>query len=207
MGYSWAESPGWFDVLPNKPAPDVMHERVHCCDEAANHQLPIAVAFWIIQIVPAGECSNLTQNLMQIHCSTNSVILNWQPHSAHARSRESTTPPNQTINKEYYLHVLHRLRDAIRWKRPQLWATGGWQLHNVPAQVSSLMQFFGETSNHPGDSAPLQPRFGALRLLAFPKTKSTFEREEISDHQWDSGKYNGAADCDCENCVRSQGSY
>ena len=44
------------------------------------------------------------------------------------------------------------------------------------------MQFFGETSNHPGDSAPLQPRFGAPWLLAFPKTKIAFEREEISDH-------------------------
>ena len=32
--------------------------------------------FWIIQIVSAEECSSLTQNLMQIHCSTHSVILN-----------------------------------------------------------------------------------------------------------------------------------
>ena len=40
----------------------------------------------------------------------------------------------------------------------------------------------------------LLPRFGALWLLAFPKTKITFEWEEISDHQWDSGKYDGAAD-------------
>ena len=50
---------------------------------------------------------------------------------------------------------------------------------------------FGETSNHPGDSAPLQPRFGALWLLAFPKTKIIFEREDISDCLWDSGKYEG----------------
>ena len=28
----------------------------------------------------------------------------------------------------------------------------------------------------------LQPRFGALKLLAFPKAKIAFEREEISDH-------------------------
>ena len=70
---------------------------------------------------------------------------------------------------------------------------------------------------------PLQPRFGALQLLAFPKTKITFERGEISDHPWDSGKYNEAADGDSnkgywrvwfeqwkrcwENCVRSQGAY
>ena len=53
-----------------------MHEQVCCCDEAANHQLPAAAAFWIIWIVSTEECSSLTQNLMQIHCSARSVILN-----------------------------------------------------------------------------------------------------------------------------------
>ena len=52
-----------------------------------------------------------------------------------------------------------------------------------------------------------QPRFCTLWLLAFPKTKITFEREEISDHRWDSGKYNGVADGDWENCVKSQHAY
>ena len=28
-----------------KTARDVMHEQVRCCDKAAHHQLPIAVAF------------------------------------------------------------------------------------------------------------------------------------------------------------------
>ena len=72
--------------------------------------------------------------------------------------------------------------------------------------ITSHAEFFGKTSNHPGDSAPLQPRFGTLGLLDFPKTKITFEREEeISDRRWDSGKYDGAADGNWENCVRSQG--
>ena len=53
----------------------MMHEQAHCRDEAANHQLPIATAFWIIQIVFTEECSSLTQNLMQIWSSTPSVIL------------------------------------------------------------------------------------------------------------------------------------
>ena len=70
-----------------------------------------------------------------------------------------------------------------------------------------VKSFLGKTRNHPSDSAPLQPRFGTLRLLTFPKTKITFEREEISDHWWDSGKYNRAADGNWENCVRSQGAY
>ena len=69
-----------------------------------------------------------------------------------------------------------------------------------PLYITSHAEFFCETSNYPGDSAPLQPRFGTLRHLAFPKTIITFEREEISDHQWDSGKYNRAADGDWENC-------
>ena len=38
-------------------------------------------------------------------------------------------------------------------------------------------------AKHQITQVPLQLRFGALRLLAFPKIKITFEREEISDCQ------------------------
>ena len=91
-------------------------------------------------------------------------------------------------------------------------AMGNWWLaassqERIPSYTMSCAEFFSKTSNHPGDSAPLQSRSGALQLLAFPKTKITFEREEISDHWWDSGKYNGSADGYWENCVRSQGAY
>ena len=43
-------------------------------------------------------------------------------------------------------------------------------------------RFSSEASNHPGDSGPLQPRFGTPRLLALTKTKITFEMEDILDH-------------------------
>ena len=82
---------------------------------------------------------------------------------------------------------------------PQLWATGDWQLHhdNGIAHILCLLQrFFCQTSNHLDVSAPLHPSFGALQLLAFPITKITFEREEIWDHPWRSGKYDKAADGD-----------
>jgi len=36
---------------------------------------------------------------------------------------------------------------------------------------SSCVGLFGKASDHPGLSAPLQPRSGFLRLLAFPKAK------------------------------------
>ena len=65
LGRRGTESLGWFDVLPKNSARDVMHD-----------QLPIAVAFCIIRIVLAEECSSLMQNWMEICCSTCSVILN-----------------------------------------------------------------------------------------------------------------------------------
>jgi hypothetical protein len=42
-------------------------------------------------------------------------------------------------------------------------------------------RLFGKASHHPALSAPLQPRFGSLRLLAFPKAKIAVERVEICE--------------------------
>ena len=49
------------------------------------------------------------------------------------------------------------------------------------------------------------PDLASCDSWLFPKL--TFEREEISDPWWDSGKYDRAADGNWENCVRSQGAY
>ena len=59
-------------------------------------------------------------------------------------------------------------------------AMGNWWLAASSRQCAhscsmSHSESFGQTSNHPGDSALLQPRFGTLRLLAFLKRK---------DHLW-----------------------
>ena len=120
---------------------------------------------------------------------------------------------NDQVSRAMNLHQFcvkpeHSSVETIRmFRRPQLWATGDWQLHHdgTPTHASRLMQSFWW--NVSSDSAPLKPRFGALQLLAFPKTKIIFEREEISNNQWESGKYDRAADGDWENCVRSQGAY
>ena len=82
------------------------------------------------------------------------------------------------------------------WMIQKTAAMGNWWLAALSQQcahscITSHAEIFGKTSNHPGDSAPLQSRFDALWLLAFPKSKITFKREEISDHWWDSGKYDG----------------
>ena len=77
-----------------------MHDWARCRDEAANHQLPIAAALWIIQILSIEECSSVTQNLMQICCSTSSVILNV-----------TTTQYTRSLNGVYCPHWL------VQWSR------------------------------------------------------------------------------------------
>ena len=84
-----------------------------------------------------------------------------------------------------------------------LWFTASTQQCTHSCITSHAV--FWQNVKSPRWLGPLQPRFGNLGLLAFPKTKITFKREGISDHRRDSGKYNRAADSYWENCVRSQG--
>ena len=52
-------------------------------------------AFWVIQIVSVEECSSLTQNLMQSHCSTCSVTLSVTATQYTGSLNASTAPTNQ----------------------------------------------------------------------------------------------------------------
>ena len=112
------------------------------------------------------------------------VFLVWEGGVHHEYA-----PPGQTMSKEHYVSILQQLRGAVGQKRPQPRAAGDWQLRedNVPAHALRLVQSFLVKHQITQVTQPrysaIQPRFGTLRLLAFPKTKITFEREEISDHR------------------------
>jgi len=60
------------------------------------------------------------------------------------------------VNKEMYIDILRRLRDAVRRKRPEKWRTDSWFLlhDNAPAHRSVLVKDFlaknsVTTSQHP----------------------------------------------------------
>ena len=60
------------------------------------------------------------------------------------------------MNKEMYIDILRRLRDAVRRKRPEKWRTDSWFLlhDNAPAHRSVLVKDFlaknsVTTSQHP----------------------------------------------------------
>lgn len=83
-------------------------------------------------------------------------------------------PPNQTITKEYYLEVLRHLRDAVRRKRPNLWKSGMWKLHqdNAPAHSSQLVQTFLAKHSIPVvRQAPYSPDMAPCDFWLFPKLK------------------------------------
>jgi hypothetical protein len=56
----------------------------------------------------------------------------------------SYAPEGQIINNEYYLKIIRHLRDAVRQKKPNLWASRNWHLHydNAPAHSSHRIQGF-----------------------------------------------------------------
>ena len=112
---------------------------------------------------------------------------------------------------KFFIKLKHFSMETI-WMIQKGTAMGNWWLaaslwHCTHSCITSCAEIFGKKSDHRGDSALLQSRFGTLWLLAFSKTKITFEREEISDNWWDSGKYDRVANGDWENCVRSWGAY
>ena len=89
-------------------------------------------------------------------------------------------------------------------------ATGDWQLHHnsTPGHASHLMQsFLVKHQITQVTQLPYSLDLVPCDFWLFPKLIITFEREKISDCWWDSWKYNGAADGDWENSVRSQGAY
>ena len=98
------ESPAWLDISPKVSVQGVMCEQVHCHDQAANHQLLIAVAFWIIQIVSMKECLSLMQNLMQIRCSLSHV--ECDSHTVHKLTQQHLLPPlTSRVKSSLFTHA------------------------------------------------------------------------------------------------------
>ena len=76
---------------------------------------------------------------------------------------------------KFCIKLEHSSAETI-WMIQKETAMGGWWLaaswQRTSSCIRSCAEIFGETSNHPGDSAPLQPRFGTCNFWLFPKLKS-----------------------------------
>ena len=87
-------------------------------------------------------------------------------------------PRGQTVNKEYYLQVQRRLRDAIRKKRPDLWKNNLCLLHhdNPPAHTSLLVrEFLAKNNTVTLPQSPYSPDMAPCDFFLFPKIKRTLK--------------------------------
>lgn len=99
------------------------------------------------------------------------------------RPSTSTTDENvekvkEMINKEYYLQVQRRLREAIRKKRPDLWRNNSWLLHhdNAPAHTSLLVrEFLAKNNTVMMPQPPYSPDMAPCDFFLFPKIKRTLK--------------------------------
>lgn len=83
-------------------------------------------------------------------------------------------PEGQTVNKEYYLAVMHRLRETIRKKRPELWQNKNWLLHydNAPAHTSMLVRdFLAKNCTNIVPQTPYSSDVAPCDFFLFPRLK------------------------------------
>ena len=87
-------------------------------------------------------------------------------------------PPRQTVNKEYYLSVMRGLREAIRLKRPELWANNSWFLHhnNAPFHTAFRQKFHAHRF-----ATTVFAWFGSVWLLAIPRNSRDHSGERVSN--------------------------
>lgn len=93
-------------------------------------------------------------------------------------------PRGRTVNKEYYVEVLRHLREAIRKKRPELWANKTFILHhdNAPAHASRLVsQFLTNTNTSLLTQPPYSPDLSPCDFFLFPKIKKTMKGKRYAN--------------------------
>ena len=106
-----------------------MYERACCCDKAANHQLPVVVAFWIIQIV--------SQKNVQAKFDADSFLyllrhFECDVHTVHMLTQRHVPPPlTSPVKLPMFMHVHSSpLSLAARLHRYHAnhshWITNGW---------------------------------------------------------------------------------
>ena len=95
-----------------------------------------------------------------------------------------------SLNSHCPVGLVIRQWDAVDWacvlcdRRIQQWPSEQISFittTRLPILQLSCRLFLAKHHIFPGLSAPLQARFGSLRVLAFPKDKITFERVEICE--------------------------
>jgi transposase len=129
-------------------------------------------------------------------------------------------PRGETVNKEFYLKVMKRLREAVRRKRPEAWTNKTWMLHhdNAPPHTSLLIrEFLAKQETIVVPQPPYSPALAPADFFLFPKLKSTlkgrrFHTVEIKENSLQDlrailqNTFQNWKKC-WERCINSRGEY
>jgi histone-lysine N-methyltransferase SETMAR len=91
---------------------------------------------------------------------------------------------DQTVNQQFYLQVLQRLRLAVSSKRPQKRAAGAWALHhdNAPAHTAhSIQVFLASHGIHVVQQPPYSPDMAPCDFWLFPQVKTVLKGKGFKD--------------------------
>ncbi len=83
-------------------------------------------------------------------------------------------PPGQTVNQQFYLEVLKRLRYSVRKKRPEMWSSGDCFLHhdNLTAHTAlSVQQFLAKSNMTVIPHSPYSPDLAPFDFFLFSRMK------------------------------------
>jgi len=125
------------------------------------------------------------ESIQPVWISREPVSWPWSNLSASQRRRygvsvnsHSPVGASQSAVRRRWLSLCTVRTSHSQWPSEQISESASMRLANSTAIVQA---FSGKVSHHPGLSAPLQPRFGSLRLLAFTRVTIAVGREEICE--------------------------
>jgi len=93
-------------------------------------------------------------------------------------------PPGQTVNQQFYLEVLKRLRDSVREKRPEMWSSGDWFLHHDNATAHTALseqQFLAKNNMTVIPHPPYSPDLAPCDFFLFPHMKCQMKGKCFAD--------------------------
>ena len=140
--------------------------------------------FFYFTLVCGGQYEVCPESIQPFWISREPVAWPWC--NLAASQRRPYCPP---VNSQSPVGLVSRQWDAVEWacvlcdcriKNDRASRSASTRQGACPL-YSSHTGFFGKASHHPGLSAPLQPRFGFLRILAFSKDKLAYESVEMCE--------------------------
>ena len=95
------------------------------------------------------------------------------------------TKTEQRVNQVYYLEVLKRLREKVRWKQPELLASNSWILHhdNAPAHTAlSVREFLATKQITVLEHPAYAPDLATSDFFLFPKINEILKGRHFDDN-------------------------